>query len=99
MDGIKYITLVEISSVDFELQEVEIGDFSVCINNTHVLHAAFLATQHTTMCLDFFSDFFGCYVFTFTKPQLKIIQALFMSLPNANVNKYCTLSAHGPNKG
>jgi len=52
MEGIKYINLVEISSVVFELREVEIGDFPVRINNTRVLRATFLAAWHTTVCLN-----------------------------------------------
>jgi len=52
MEGIKYINLVEIGSVVFELQEVEFGDFSVCVNNTYVVHATFLAARHTTVCLN-----------------------------------------------
>jgi len=52
MEGIKYINLVEIGSVAFELWEVEIGDFSVRVNNTHVLRVTFLATWHTTVCLN-----------------------------------------------
>jgi len=37
---------------NFELREVEIGDFSVLVNNTCVLRATFLATQHMTVCLN-----------------------------------------------
>jgi len=42
MEGIKYINLVKIGSVVFELREVEIGDFLVRVNNTRVLRATFL---------------------------------------------------------
>jgi len=52
MEGIKYINLVEIGSVVFELREVEIGDFSVHVNNTRVARATFLAARHTTVCLN-----------------------------------------------
>jgi len=50
MEGIKYINFVEIGSVFFELQEVEIGDFLVHVNNTCVVHVTFLAARHTTVC-------------------------------------------------
>ena len=52
MEGIKYINLVEIGSVVFELREVEIGDFSVRVNNTRVVRATFLAARHTTVYLN-----------------------------------------------
>jgi len=52
MEGIKYINLVEIGSVFFELREVEIGNFSVRVNNTRVVRTTFLAARHTTVCLN-----------------------------------------------
>jgi len=52
MEGIKYINLVEIGSVVFELRKVENGYFLVCVNNARVLCATFLAAQHMTVCLN-----------------------------------------------
>jgi len=52
MEGIKYINLAEIGLVVFELQEVEISDFSVRVNNTRVVRATFLSARHTTVCLN-----------------------------------------------
>ena len=60
MEDIKYINLVEIGLVVFELWEVEIGDFSIRVNNTSVLHATFLTAQHMTVCLNI------CIYFPFT---------------------------------
>jgi len=52
MEGIKYINLVEVDLVIFELREVEFGNISVRVNNTRVLRATFLAARHTTACLN-----------------------------------------------
>jgi len=52
MEDIKYINLVEIGPVVFELREVEISNFLVRVNNTHVSCTTFLAAWHTTMCLN-----------------------------------------------
>jgi len=52
MEGIKYINLVEIGSVVFELREVELGNFSVRVNNTYVVRMTFLAARYTTVCLN-----------------------------------------------
>ena len=46
------MNLVEINLVVLRIQEVEFGKILVHVNNTLVLHATFLATQHTTMCLN-----------------------------------------------
>ena len=45
------MNLVEIGSVVFKIQEVEIGKILVRVNNTLVLRATFLAARHTTVCL------------------------------------------------
>ena len=42
----------KIGSVVFKIQEVEIGEILVCVNNTLVLCATFLAAQHTTVYLN-----------------------------------------------
>ena len=44
--------MVEIRSVVFKIQEVEIGEILVRVNNTRVLRATFLAARHTTVCLN-----------------------------------------------
>ena len=40
----------------FKIWAVEIGGIFVHINNTLVLCMTFLAAQHTTMCLNLFTD-------------------------------------------
>ena len=52
MQSIKYVNLVEIRSVVFKIQEVEIGKILVHVNNTRVLRATFLAARHTTVRLN-----------------------------------------------
>ena len=45
MEGIKYVTLIEINPVVIEIQGVENGKFAVLVNNTIVRHMAFLAND------------------------------------------------------
>ena len=49
MKGIKYMNLVQISSVVIKTQRVDNGDLVVPINNTLVCSISFLVTD---MCLD-----------------------------------------------
>ena len=44
--------MVEIRSVVFKIREVEIGEILVHVNNTRVLRVTFLASRHTTVCLN-----------------------------------------------
>ena len=53
MYSIKYVNLVEIRSVVFKIQEVEIDEILVRLNNTRVLRATFLAARHMIMCLNY----------------------------------------------
>ena len=50
MEGIKYVTLIEISPVVIEIRGVENGKLVVPVNNTLVHHTAFLATD-TRQCV------------------------------------------------
>ena len=50
MVGIKYVNLIEISSVVIEIQEVENGKLAVPVTNTLVCHMAFLAAD-TRLCV------------------------------------------------
>ena len=45
MEGIKYIKLIEISPVVIEISGVENSDLAVPVNNTLMLHTAFLAAD------------------------------------------------------
>ena len=45
MEGIKYVNLIEISSVAIEIQGVENGELAVPVNNTLVHNTAFLAAD------------------------------------------------------
>ena len=49
-EGIKYVILIEISSLVIEIQGVENGELEVPINNTLVHHTAFLAAD-TQLCV------------------------------------------------
>ena len=45
MESIKYVNLIEISPVVIEIRVVEYGELLIPVNNTLVLHMAFLATD------------------------------------------------------
>ena len=54
MEGIKYMSLIEIGPVVIEIRGAENGELAVPVNNTLVSHTAFLAMgrrldQNTTM--------------------------------------------------
>ena len=50
MEGIKYVNLIEISSVVIEIRGVENGELAVPVNNMLVRHMAFLAAD-TQLCV------------------------------------------------
>ena len=50
IEDIKYVNLIEISSVVIEIQGVENGELAVPVNNTLVHHTAFLAAD-TRLCV------------------------------------------------
>ena len=45
MEGIKYVTLIEIGPVVIEIRGTINGELAVPINNTHVSHTAFLVAD------------------------------------------------------
>ena len=45
MEGIKYVNLIDISSMVIEIRGIENGKLVVLVNNTLVLHTAFLAAD------------------------------------------------------
>ena len=45
MEGIKYVSLIEVGRVVIEIQGVENGKLVVPVNNTLVHHTAFLAAD------------------------------------------------------
>ena len=51
MEGIKYVSLIEICPVVLEIQGVENGKLVVPVNNTLVHHTAFLAADNIQPCV------------------------------------------------
>ena len=45
MEGIKYVSLIEIGPVVIEIQGIENGELAVPVNSTLVHHTAFLAAD------------------------------------------------------
>ena len=59
MEGIKYVTLIEINPVVIEIRGVENGQLAVPVNNILVCHTAFLATYTqpcVLICHKYYSD-------------------------------------------
>ena len=46
MEGIKYVSLIEIGTVVIEIREVENGELAVPVNNILVCHTAFWPLTH-----------------------------------------------------
>ena len=51
MEGMKYMSLIEIGLVVIEIRRVQNGELAVPVNNTLESHS-FLGRWHTTVCLD-----------------------------------------------
>ena len=52
MEGLKYVNLIDISTVVVEIRGVKNSELVVPVNNTLVCHTTFSAAKHKTVCLD-----------------------------------------------
>ena len=52
MKALKYVSLVEIGPIVFDLWETKIGNLTSCVSNTLVCLCIFLGRSYMTVCLD-----------------------------------------------